>query len=732
MFGNPRAVLEIGNAEGRDAEGQHAAEGQVNKQATQTLNQFLDAFYNPKELRRRALAIEGRFEFRELPPSAGLPATFSRGLPADVVATWEGAWQVVLDEGGPVPTGGNVEEPPPAAAASSGRSAARPAPRVRLNGALGALRFSRPVVLRRLLVRPPAHAATGRHRLIVRARKGGKEAWRQAYDFDADAGPEPRLVCAVGDVVTARWAGDGRRALAVLLALHNASATVRWLDDDHTHRLVPWRHLQTADGAPCAGASRAVQAGPIGSWSNLRRLHPLRSGLRSGGPPPLWRDLARRIKAADEVSFSVPFGAEGWLLADVSVAAVRWPAKEGAADSTGGADTEKEPGDASAHVVQVFPGPRAVIVEASRAAVLYHADDMLERGLRLRAGLGAGQDAGYAASDPTDVSGEPDGAGDTSAQLLLHHGRSVEGLNQFLRALTEQSARLPPHVRPDQLLVDLERLVLALDPARSEDSPPKKYHHFEAFFAYHWDWLTPVDALEVAFGRWRTDPATVREAEGIFFEGQFWLGSYFCTQGPTSMSLNVTRVEQDADGQVWIQADLTFTIDAKDQPVRGQYVVAGRAGSEGRALSLEPVPGSWRDQPNNFVMVGLQGVVSRPSPGAARFAGSVPIFGCDSFELAAEPAEAGEVDAKPEEQRGMAQAWLGPITRLRRALEENRQRWRLELQRLIGEKGGAKKVNTVQAGIRSLDAQQIAEAFRTGQLTVEMTSGEEIIVRIGR
>lgn len=85
--------------------------------------------------------LEGALDFRRLPLDGRLPATFSRGLPDDVLATWDGAWQVA---------------PPLGRAAAAPQAAA-----LRLNGAVGVLRFSRPVVVRRLLLRPPLHAEGG-------------------------------------------------------------------------------------------------------------------------------------------------------------------------------------------------------------------------------------------------------------------------------------------------------------------------------------------------------------------------------------------------------------------------------------------------------------------------------------------------------------------------------------------------------------------------------------------
>lgn len=294
---------------------------------------------------------------------------------------------------------------------------------------------------------------------------------------------------------------------------------------------------------------------------------------------------------------------------------------------------------------------------------------------------------------------------------------------------------LPPHVRPDQVLADLDRLVLALDPAKAEERVVKKYAHFEAFFAYHWDWITPKDALEVTFERWRRDPAAQAQARGLFHAGQAWNGSYFCTQGRTLLSLEVLQVRQE-HGTESVEADLAFVIQSVNKSVRGRYVVAGDLVPEGRVLALEPVPGSWKDKPNNFVMVGLQGVVSRPGGRSElHYAGSVPIFGCDSFELKshvqgteplAEGEEAEELPAPAPSGPGRP-LWNGALARLRRALDNNRRTWRRELQRLITQKASGGKKNV------SSQVQQIMEAVRSnGVMSFEVVdaNGKTVVVQV--
>ena len=134
---------------------------------------------------------------------------------------------------------------------------------------------------------------------------------------------------------------------------HEAGATLWWIDRDPSHRLVAWEHLTTPAGRPC-----------LSEASGLRRA-------------TAWRDLARRSKAVDEISFMVPDrGSSGWLLGELHVATIRWRPE---VDE----ETVRLPSDALSRVVQVLPGPFATIEDVSHAALYYNADDMLEQGLRL-------------------------------------------------------------------------------------------------------------------------------------------------------------------------------------------------------------------------------------------------------------------------------------------------------------------------------------------------------------
>jgi len=707
------------------------------RQATHTLNQFLEEYYNPREGPARILPVEGRLDMGSADPawtSRGLPFVFSRGLPEGVLATWEGAWQAL---------------PAVEGAGPSGRSSSA----VRLNGAVGTIRFSRPVVVRHLVVRPPLHASSGEssdgshtgYRLNVRARKAGIEAWRSSYVFGGPSSETPPSNCGIGDLVAARWAGDGRRYLAVLIEAHNTSATLRWLDNDHTHRLVRWSRINSAEGSPCRdGQASGVEGIDASNWQESTRSKASRK-LQL-----LWRDLARRVKTIDEISFSVPFGSEGWLVGEVTIAAVKAPAQE--AEPSDG-ETSAQSNDPSSHMVQVYPGPWAQIVKVSSAAVIYNADDMLERGLRLHGVASGPRQAPVSKDVSNEDSAGAEAKGDESAQLRLSTSRSVEGLRQLLRALADFGAerppmvRLPPHLSQEQFLEDAERLAVALDATKQE---VKKYGHFEAFFAIRWDFMTSADALQVVFERWRRAPDTQQEAQNSFFEGQTWTGAYFCTQGPTQLTLAVTKVLNGSTGQASIEAELSFQLkskknkDGEDQEaVQGSYSVAGRIEAEGRALQLEPIAGSWKNKPKNFVMVGLQGVVSRGAVrGFLRYAGSIPIFGCDSFELTAKRPDDAPPDPEPVSKQPLSRLipanhqralWNSALARLAESLTAAQKRWRLELQAIIVEKGSATGDKDSKQKQQQTVAQLVEAARSAGLTSLEVTTadGEQFTVKIG-
>ncbi|CAK9003909.1 Soluble guanylate cyclase 88E [Durusdinium trenchii] len=657
LFGDPHQK--------READPAREQAVQATMQATNVLNRFLEHFSKLKDTRLMSVAVEGRLDFQRL-GWEGIPVarSFSAGLPPHVVLTWEGPWQVEPFVEPPTDSLNQIRR------ATKRSAKRRPRAAVRLNGVIGALRFSRPVVVRSLQLRPSGADAS---HFEVRGRLAGAEVWRRAYE---------RRSCGIGELVLGRWEGDGQYYYARILASHAQAATVLWIDRDPSHRLVSWEHLVTPEGAAC----KAQQKATLGLGQEE------------------WLDMARRTKAVDELAFISPSTSVHWILGELHVSAARW-----APDDVGD-ESVRMPPETGSRVVQVLPGPHASIEEASQSALFYNADDMLERGLQLKSWV-RGRSSPEPRSEPRKG----------SQKLQMSAFRSVEGLKQMVKSLMlhrgRPSLRRPAHMSQARVLTDLDYLVTTMNvgllAAEDQEKVVRRYGHFEIFFADLWDWRAPVDSLQVLYEQWRQSPVMQEEAKGIFQEGQSWQGTYYCTQGRTKFSLDVTEAHLN-DGHEEIRADLTFTIAKKGGNVTGIYEVLGRLEPRGRGLNLEPIPDSWKVQPKNFVMVGTQGVVSLTDDGTGRhlYAGTVPIYGCDSFELYTE-AKA------PEEHRGPAlwnhwinSAWNGALQRLVDTIDINRQSWRRVLQRIMTEKPKTS----------SNDVAQIFEAARqAGLVSVEFT-----------
>jgi len=162
-------------------------------------------------------------------------------------------------------------------------------------------------------------------------------------------------------------------------------------------------------------------------------------------------------------------------------------------------------------------------------------------------------------------------------------------------------------------------------------------------------------------------------------------------------------------------------------------------------------------------MVGLQGVVTRVANRnrrLVRYAGSVPIVGCDRFELAslaasptAREKELELTDADrphgpptlivPQVLSTSDEQWRSPVLRLLRAFEEVRGKWRAALQKLLeserrngtatngGGGGGNAVVAQVAQVLSSHFAQQLLEAARTGSLQALVdTNGEPVKIEM--
>lgn len=578
---------------------------------------------------------EGSLDLARAPLWGNLPPVYSRGLPAGVLATWDGALQT-------------ISAGPSAAARrpNSDDSSAASSALLRLNGAVAAVRFSKPVVVRRLLMRPPVSASEAPQRLLVRASRRGQEIWRRAYDFDGRLSEPPP--CGLGDIVIAEPTGvypEGRvviihaddEALAADGAGTLPAAIVRglgWGDDSggvsSYQTLVERRLLRNLRGVACDESSPVNGVAP-----SAIEMSP-------------WRNLARSMQDVDELSFMMPLGDPGWLLSELAVASAHSARRTSSDEQEGilvaGKDAEdevemlevEETASSAGYVLQVLPGPHAIITEISGAALVYDAGDMLERGLQLRPGFQWPIETVAIATESTEE--EPDAERTpVSQRIFVGRSRSSEAFQQFLRSLAVEgaSSRLPSGVSAEACLEAAERLVNRLSAFTEHDVD--KFWHFEAFFAAQWDWGSPSDALEVTFERWRHSADVRSEAADALHQGQRWEGFYHCGAGPTLLFLEIIDAVLETDGRTLVRAALTFKTERTGSwtGVEGTYEVAGHLAPEGRTLALEPVEGGWLQRPGGFVAVGLQGVVSRSAKGLLRFAGVVATVGCDDFQLQA-------------------------------------------------------------------------------------------------
>ncbi|MBX3190611.1 MAG: hypothetical protein KF819_26660 [Labilithrix sp.] len=114
-----------------------------------------------------------------------------------------------------------------------------------------------------------------------------------------------------------------------------------------------------------------------------------------------------------------------------------------------------------------------------------------------------------------------------------------------------------------------------------------------------------------------------------FEVGDRFVGYYYCAQGRTDLTLEITALDGDA-----IVADFAFDFPggAGRPPAAGRFVTRGRFDRAKRSLEMQQE--IWIDQPPGYVMVDLVGTLS-PS-GAYR--GSVVGPDCSSFSLQAPPS----------------------------------------------------------------------------------------------
>ncbi|TMQ17794.1 MAG: hypothetical protein E6J90_21760 [Deltaproteobacteria bacterium] len=113
-----------------------------------------------------------------------------------------------------------------------------------------------------------------------------------------------------------------------------------------------------------------------------------------------------------------------------------------------------------------------------------------------------------------------------------------------------------------------------------------------------------------------------RRAEPIpFAPRQIWSGHYFCTQGRTSLALQITSVRDNT-------GDAVFAFSHAESSASGSYQVSGWYDPTRRRLAL--LSGAWIRQPPGYRSVDLSGTVSADG---STFAGSITTSGCSTFTV---------------------------------------------------------------------------------------------------
>jgi hypothetical protein len=118
-----------------------------------------------------------------------------------------------------------------------------------------------------------------------------------------------------------------------------------------------------------------------------------------------------------------------------------------------------------------------------------------------------------------------------------------------------------------------------------------------------------------------TEPLPPAPPRASFDQGTRWRGHYFCAQGKTDLDLRVTAVNGETIHAVF---DFTHAPTA----VHGSYTLQGRRKPGDRRIELQP--DHWVEQPPEYVMVGLEGLLSADG---RSFSGRITDETCGSFEV---------------------------------------------------------------------------------------------------
>jgi hypothetical protein len=154
-------------------------------------------------------------------------------------------------------------------------------------------------------------------------------------------------------------------------------------------------------------------------------------------------------------------------------------------------------------------------------------------------------------------------------------------------------------------------------------------------------WVYAVFALAMAvlaggvvLGLTARSPSTPQAAPPAsaspFAAGQTWSGTYICAQGSTSLILHIVAV---SPGRI----DAIFDFNYLPKHVHGSNKASGRFDPTTREFDL--LPGTWIDQPRNYVTVTMRGRVTEDG---RTYAGRIEGPSCTTFSVNLDGVSSGQ------------------------------------------------------------------------------------------
>jgi len=105
-----------------------------------------------------------------------------------------------------------------------------------------------------------------------------------------------------------------------------------------------------------------------------------------------------------------------------------------------------------------------------------------------------------------------------------------------------------------------------------------------------------------------------------------WRGKYHCRQGITALELTLDVAESGAANALFV-----FGPHERNPEIpSGSYQMSGTVREDGPRLVVRLDPRAWIEQPENYVMVGLE---ARSDPARQKLVGRITESGCTAVEL---------------------------------------------------------------------------------------------------